>query len=89
METTFNTFSEIKHTPLRVYNRVVMMNNIIEDFGKDTLEEYISNFSQMERKQMFVMAHFLKHHGPKVTQEVVTKGLDFKVDEVSENEQAE
>jgi len=77
-DTGFNKFEEIQHTPLRVYNRVVMMNNILADFGKEKLQEYIEQFSEGERKQMFVMQHYLRYHGPKKTIEDVTKGVEFE-----------
>ena len=61
---TFSNFNEVENVTLRVYNRVVTMNNIAEDFGHEKLAEYIEQFNQGERKQMFVMQSFIKKVGP-------------------------
>jgi len=74
----FRTFHDIKHTPLRVYNRVVLAYNIMEDFGKAVYEDYISNFDQGERKQMFVMMMYIKQHGREAAKAFATKDLELE-----------
>lgn len=79
---TFENFSEIKHTPLQVFNRTIMMNNINNDFGVDKLKEYIEQFTDSERKQMFVMQQFIKKQGYKAARMFATKGIVFGDDAV-------
>lgn len=73
----FNAFEEIQHMPLRVYNRCVMMNNILNDFGKQQLQTYIEQFSVTERKQLYIMNAFIKKFGVEVAKKKVTEGMTF------------
>lgn len=77
MTETFNNFNDIQHLPLRVFNRTILFNNIFTDFGKESASEYIEQFSQGERKQMFVMQAYIKKFGYKFAKEKVTEGLEF------------
>ena len=83
-----NRFEHIQHTPLRVFNRVVMSHNLLEDSGEDASKEYIASFDDEEKKQMFLMNAYISQVGPKVAQETVTKGLniEYNVGEVDEDE---
>ena len=82
MENNFKRFDEIKHTPLRVFNRVVLLNNLLSDFGKSTAENYIGVFDTGERKQLYLMQAYIKAKGPDFVRKEVTKGLEV-VDSVS------
>ena len=75
MENKFSTFNEIQHKPLRVFNRVVMANNILIDSGKAALEEYYTNFNSNERMEMVSVMAFMKQFGYEETKRVVTKDL--------------
>lgn len=77
MTTKFDRFTTIKHIPLRVYNRTVMMLNIQESFGKTELMNYIESFSPEERKQMYSMSMFIKHKGPDAARKFATRGVEF------------
>ena len=74
----FRTFHEIKHVPLRVYNRVVMAYNIMEDFGQEPYLSYIENFDQGEKKQMFTMMMYIKQHGRDAARRFATKDLELE-----------
>lgn len=76
----FNRFDDINHTPLRAYNRVVLMSNLMADFGKEVSAEYAGLFDDNERKQMFVVQAYLKQHGPEETRKAVTKHLEVAYD---------
>ena len=73
----YSTFSEIEHTPLRIYNRAVMSHNILEDVGRAAVEEYVKNFTKDERMEILAMTSLVKKHGPKTVKEWVTKGVVF------------
>lgn len=70
-----NNFNEIEHFPLRVFNRVAFLYNLVEDGGKYAGEEYLEQFDKEERKQMYVMAAYIKRRGIEATRKEVTKGL--------------
>lgn len=74
-ENIHSTFDEIEHTPLRVYNRVVMMNNLHSSISADEAKAYAEQFSESDRKQMFVMMAFIKSKGMEQARKAVTKGL--------------
>lgn len=82
-----NRFDDIEHMPLRVYNRVVMSHNIAADAGEEAAREYVAQFNENERKQMFFVNTYLAQKGQKATYEFVTKGLEiqYNVGEEEEN----
>ena len=71
----FERFDAIKHIPLRVYNRVVMMNNLHEDAGANAAKAYAESFSEAERQQMYIMMAYIQSHGVEATKKFVTKNL--------------
>jgi glutathione synthase/RimK-type ligase-like ATP-grasp enzyme len=71
----FETFNSVDHLPLRVYNRVVYMTNILTDFGKEAVKKYIEMFTESERQQMFLMQAYIKANGVDATRKFVTKDL--------------
>lgn len=71
----FNRFDEVTHTPLRVYNRVVLMHNLLEDFGTSVVADYIATFTEDERKQMFLFNAFLKKEGKEAAHKLASKDL--------------
>lgn len=77
MDIGFNKFNEVEPRRLRVFNRVVMAFNIIDDFGPDQLKEYLSTFSTDERLEMQVMSAYIKKNGPDQVRKEVTEGLVF------------
>ncbi len=85
---TFQLFNDIQHTPLRVYNRLVLMNNLMEDFGTAVVADYLSNFNEGERKQLYFMQQYVLEHGVDATRKLVTKGLHIVSDEDYVDEEA-
>lgn len=75
MTLTLNKFDDIGHLPLRVFNRVVFLNNLFSDAGKEAAQKYISLFTEGERQQMFVMSSYIKKVGEANVRKEVTKGL--------------
>lgn len=71
-----NTFNDIKHMPLRVFNRTVTLNNIYEDSGEVGAKAYIEQFTQGERKQIFLMQNFIKAKGQDEARKFATNGLE-------------
>ena len=79
----FNTFHDVQHLPLRVYNRVVTAYNIKEDFGTAILEEYFENFSAAEKWQMFNMMEFIKRNGREAAKAFATKDLVIQDEQIA------
>lgn len=73
----FNKFDDVNHVPLRVFNRVVLMSNLMGDFGKDVAISYAELFEEGERKQMYIMQSFISQQGLEAARATVTKGLVF------------
>lgn len=71
----FATFNDVEHLPLRTYNRVVMMHNILEDFGKELSQEYIDQFEPHELGHMKFLLKLINLHGRDFVKEQCTKGL--------------
>lgn len=78
----FERFDNINHMPLRVFNRVAFLHNLISDSGKSAGESYIALFKDFERKQMFLMSAYMKKVGVDQVRKEVTKGLEIIDDEV-------
>lgn len=74
-ETVHNTFDDIQHTPLRVFNRVMFMMNLNQSVSPEEGKAYAESFSEGEKKQMYVMGAFIKKNGLDKTRKVVTGGL--------------
>lgn len=75
MDIAFNKFEEIKHLPLQVFNRVVFLNNLLSDAGHVIAKKYVESFTDVERKQMFIMQAYIKSKGIEQTKKDVTKNL--------------
>ena len=75
MTITLNKFSDINHLPLRVFNRVVFLNNLFADSGKEAAQSYVDLFTEGERQQMYVMGQYIKSVGEEKVRKEVTKGL--------------
>lgn len=80
MAAKWDRFDNITHLPLKIFNRTVMMNNILEDLGVDSLREYIREFTQVERKEMEIMAAYIKHKGQDQVRKEVTNNLEIVYD---------
>lgn len=85
-EPNFNTFDEIQHKPLQIFNRTVMLSNIHSDLGKEKVAEYIENFTQAERKQMFIMQNFIKKFGYKKAKDLCTSNVQFEDVEIDQEQ---
>lgn len=81
MDNTYNTFDEIEHTPLRTFNRVVMMTNLLADFGKEVARDYVAQFDETVRKQMYMMQLFIDNQGWEKARKASTKGLELPTEE--------
>lgn len=81
-----NRFDEIDHLPLRVYNRVVMTHNLMQDSGEEAVRAYLGQFDDNERKQMFIVNTYLRHKGQKETYDYVTKGMKIQYNSSEEEE---
>ena len=81
-----SNFSEISHAPLRAYNRCVMAFNILEDNGRAPLEEYLKQFSYVERQAISKVVKMVKDLGHKRVKEIVTDGLTFTDDDYKEEQ---
>lgn len=78
MTAQFNTFSDIEHMPLRVFNRTIMMNNIKADLGLDKLKEYIAMFTDAEKKQMYIMQKFIELNGYNKAKKLATENMPLE-----------
>lgn len=72
---TLNKFDDINHLPLRVFNRVVFANNLLQDGGKDAVARYIELFTDEEKKMMYVMGAYIKKRGEANVRKEVTRNL--------------
>ena len=77
MEIQFNRFTDIKHRPLRIYNRAVMFSNLYEDQGAFIAGNYAESFTKEERLEIAQMIALVRKKGPKFVKDLVTKGVDF------------
>lgn len=76
--TEYFTFKDVEHRPLRIYNRCVTFFNILEDAGKAAAEEYVKEFTDDERVEMYLMTTLVKKHGPRQVKVWVTEGATFE-----------
>lgn len=75
MTLTLNKFDDINHLPLRVFNRVVLLNNLNADGGIEAAKRYVDLFTEAERKQMYVVAQAIKIKGEEAVRKEVTREL--------------
>lgn len=79
MQKDFNTFADIKHKPLRIFNRAVFACNIMDDSGRYATEEYFDFFSPEELSEIFTMIKYINLVGPHKAKELALK--DFTPEE--------
>ena len=84
MKTQFNLFHDVKHRPLRIFNRSVMFHNLYEDQGAHTAKEYIDNLTKEERLEIAQMTALVKKIGLKRVKALITEGVEFTDDEWKE-----
>lgn len=77
-----DNFNHIKHAPLRIYNRAVMASNILEDHGVEPLREYVSQFTEQERLDMFNLLKLVRRDGVDTVRKMVTAGMKLQEDDV-------
>lgn len=76
MSNIFEKFDDIEHLPLKVFNRVVNMFNLVEDSGAQAGENYLEQFTEGERRQMYLMAAYIKQKSVEAVRKEVTNGLE-------------
>lgn len=80
MAEQLNRFNDVQPKRLRVFNRVVVAFNLVDDFGKAALEDYLEDFSSLEQLEMQVMSAYIQKHGPEKVRKEVINGINFKDD---------
>ena len=75
-----NTFNEVEHTPLRVFNRLVFLFNLLEDKGKEYASIYLKKFSQSELNEIYLMRGIVEAKGVDEVRKIVTKDVVFDYD---------
>lgn len=73
---TFSNFNDVKHMPLRVYNRTVMFSNILKDFGQDQAQEYFNQFSKGEQRQLYLMQNYIRVNGVEKSKRAALEGFE-------------
>jgi len=73
----YNRFDDIQDVQLRVYNRVMLMANLLKDFGPDASIGYAGLFNDSERKQMYIMQQYILQKGTKETKKAITREMEF------------
>lgn len=73
----FNYFNEVKHVPLRIFNRTAMFYNLKEDFGSAVAEDYVSQLSAPQKLQIVLMIEAIKKEGLDNIRKIVTEGVEF------------
>lgn len=71
----FERFDNVNYMPLRIFNRVVFLHNLISDSGKVAGNQYIDLFTDTEKKQMLILSAYIKKVGVDQTRKEVTKNL--------------
>ena len=77
----FNTFDDISHRPLRIFNRSVMYFNLYEDQGPVVAKDYADALTKEARLEIAQMTALVKKIGLKKVKALVTEGVDFVDDE--------
>lgn len=76
----FNNFSDVKHLPLRIYNRAVYASNILADSGEYNLIKYLETFNENERLQILMMNNYIRVKGVEEAKRFATKDLEIEED---------
>lgn len=71
-------FDDIQYAPLRAYNRCVMLFNIREDEGEVASQEYASQFSKAELKEMLDTYHLGKKIGFEELKRLVIRAMPLQ-----------
>lgn len=71
----FEKFDYINDVQLRVFNRTALVFNLTQDFGIETAETYMKEFSEGEKAQILIMTHYIKKHGLDNVRKEVTMNL--------------
>ena len=72
-----DNFYHIQDVKLRNYNRVVVFQNLYEDFGAEAAREYVSRFTKQDRTLMTLLMMYIKKYGKANAVKYVTKDMEF------------
>ena len=86
MNFEFENFDNIKHYPLRTFNRAVTMNNIVEDFGPEAMKKYAEQFTEEDLKAIVLCNVGIKQLGIEAVRKAVTSGVEFDYDPAEEED---
>lgn len=73
-----NNFNDVKNVKLRNFNRAIVSCNLMYDAGPEASKEYLSQFSEEEKKLIFVILQSTRKFGVKKVMEIVTKDIEFE-----------
>lgn len=82
----YQRFDEITHLPLKVFNRVILMQNIYNDFGRESSREYAEMFNDQELRQMQIMHIYIREKGEEEVRKMVTHKLEVVYDAGEDDE---
>ena len=68
-----NTFHEVEHAPLRIFNRAVVMTNQMMDHGEGAATSYATEFTKQERAEIYLMLQLIKKLDLEQVRKIVTK----------------
>lgn len=75
------TFDNIEFSPLRNYNRCVMLFNLREDSGEQAAKDYIAQINAEDRKEMLAIYTEVKKYGAETIKKAIMKAMPLPEEE--------
>lgn len=73
----FERFDDVNHLPLRVFNRVIYLTNLVADYGQEVAKSYLETFNKGEQAQITMLGMYIKDKGRDTVRKEVTNGLEI------------
>lgn len=71
-------FNNIKNKALQAFNRFMYATNLNNDFGVAYMTDYVSQFTEEDRKRMHTAGLMINNFGYKKVRELITEGMYFE-----------
>lgn len=77
----FARFDDVEDGMTRAFNRVVVAQNIVSEFGYDKAKEYIDGFDQRDQLEMATIVGMIRHQGLKKVRDQIVNVTEGSEDE--------
>lgn len=77
----FDNFNHIEDMNLQAWNRLMVSHNIAAELGEEPLREYMSQFSNVDKQAMLLVASVVMTYGPEEARKIILANVKYEEDD--------